>query len=272
MWSADVHLDPEWISQYWPTAPRVVIPIKFESYPKADISLLIYGDDFDIKHIRLKTNFCTKKQIEKFVSEKRTTIMNSISVFSGLVCGRMVKFGRFGGHTKDIVSFFKGGGIPLQIKETLTPAGIFDYSAFSQAMSCQFPGFEPYCFYLKMASDITLPLDYRWLNFYRILETRYNPGGKRGGLKHNIEFQNSIKKLNCVEFGTIEKIRGSIHAFARGGTPGIGQYDSKYPKAMESSLHCMHLLVIDAIDTHPDNPGFKLVVRQPSTKGSGFES
>ncbi len=40
-----MHIDPEWINPHWPTEPKVVVQIKFESYTRTDIQLLVYGDD-----------------------------------------------------------------------------------------------------------------------------------------------------------------------------------------------------------------------------------
>lgn len=256
MSSIDIFSDIGWVNEHWPIEPRLELPMKFETWQGKEFTLCIYGDDFEIKHLRIKAELSSKEETERFVSEKLRMIKNSFETFTGMIGGKQMSFASLMGGTQMLVSCQEGDVPPWKITETISGAATkFDYRSFEQALRLQFPGFEPYCFYLKMASNPKLPLDYRWLNYYRILETRFNESGR--GLDSSDEYKDFVASMNRITWRKIADIRGAIHAFARGARPGIGQYNSKYDKEMERTLIDMQILALEAVNTHPSNKGYK---------------
>jgi hypothetical protein len=256
MWCIDIYSDFGWINEHWPVDQKLQLPMNFETWPGTKFTLLVYGDDFEIKHLRIKTELTSKEETERFMSEKLVMIKNSFETFTGIIGGKQMNFGSIVDGRLMITFHHEGDGPPCKIMETVSGEPIkFDYQSFAQVLGLQFPGFEPYCFYLNMASNPKLPVDYRWLNYYRILETRFNQSGE--GLDYSDEYRAFLTSANRITKGKIAEIRGSIHAFARGATPGIGQYDSKYAKEMERTLLDMQVLALEAVNTHPSNRGYK---------------
>lgn len=241
MWSIDIFIDCEWLNQQsWPIEAKAVIQAKFQTIPGLIVEEKFYGDKYAIKHVRLTGNFTSREQVEDFNAQKISMLRNSIELMSGLVSGKPVDFGLFGTTTFPVI-FFEHTEVQNEKPAVITPNHYlvpFDYKAFLGAMSAQFPGFETYAFYLKNASDVRLPLDYRWLNLYRILEVRFNESGV--GLAKNKEYKIFITSAGAeITLSEIEDIRGSIHAFSRGKKGknlGIGHYGSYYSKKMIDSM------------------------------------
>lgn len=253
MWFIDFYLDYNWIQSVWPIAPKRKIPIKAKAFPGCDFTILIFGDDYGIKHVRIIGDLHTKEEVEKFINHYRQKIQNSIELIHGSMTGDILSFAIVGKNMLISYGEYTPDSKPLTITQKLGQPALFDYSRFENAFRGQWSGFEPYCFYLRMAFNETLPIDYRWLNYYRILETRFNTTGD--GLDKNPEFLELLKKANVLSKRQLMDIRGSIHAFARGGHAGIGQYESKYGEKMEETLPAMRKLAAEAINTHPDNHG-----------------
>ncbi len=251
MWTIDFYSDYKWIKEKWPLEAVLSLPMKFSTFPGKVFTLLVYGDESGIKHIRINTELESKEEVETFTSTKIMMIKNSFELLTGMLAGDKINLSPLSHGDRFLISYGEGDVVPLHIEATMGQQAPFDYDKFSTLFKSQFPGFEPYCFYLNMASNSQLPVDYRWLNYYRILETRFNQTGD--GLDKNSEYKNFVKQQGVITTGKNAEIRGAIHAFARGATPGIGQYNSKYSGEMETTLPAMERLAYEALNAHPDN-------------------
>lgn len=113
----------------------------------------------------------------------------------------------------------------------------------------------------------TIPLHYRYLSLYRILELRYKAGGVwTADFKTSLaEFEPRFQELSICPQALSNYIEICRNRCAHGrfknsktDEPGITTLDNKALTEIQRFMPLLTELAIEAINTHPDSRGFKL--------------
>lgn len=275
MWTIDIYVDPSWIRDHYRDEPQAIFPVTLMdsqgSAPEA--SLRVFGDRQSVRHIQILIPFDSKELVEDYIRRFiKGTLTRTLELFISVLSRGPFHLYQLPGTTLGALSYGEvppgTENIPLHLEPQFDSQFVFPYAELPIMVESTFPTFYNYASYLQYGIDTSLPTDYRWLNFYKIAETRFNADGK--GLSRSVEWQ-----AMCMQFGSeiqpflssssqqpwnfLEGVRASAaHSISRGGDPGYGHPEGgKAGRLLTQTLPVIFKMAIRVINTLPENVGLK---------------
>lgn len=174
MWMADLHCDFDWVAERKGDLgdPRFVFGGRSRSLD-ITIEVLLYGDDQALRHVRVLMHTDNQEIADRCVNLNIHLWANGLESAVMMLTGRpfhlpMTKFGQ-------IMALMQQGNrnTPATIIQPQNDPTPIDYKSIANAMTLANDDLKPYVFYLRRVVDMSLPLDVRWLNGYRLLEWHF---------------------------------------------------------------------------------------------------
>lgn len=267
MWSIDLYNDWEWVKLNGKIMqPRFEGKLSFETAPEVHPKLQIFGSEYEIKHARILLDVTTKEDAEKFINFQLNKIQTSIEVFASIITGQPFRFKKVPGYHGILMihsEFNADNPEPAQVTPQYAEPIKFNYKVLQHALGSQFPGLEKYLVYIQRGMDPTNEWDYRWINYYKVCELRFNASGRK--IIHSHEWKEFLthfseklkpytKNKQKLE-GLIEEWRVlAFHAIGEGGAINFGNpYDGSAAQRIIESLPIMEQISQKIINELPEN-------------------
>jgi len=270
MWCIEIYNDLEWIKQNKDSLhPKFDIGMQFETAADLKTRLQVFGDDFEVKFVRIILHVESKEETATFINTQLHKIQTSLEVFISIVQQFPFEFNKLPG-TRNIFIFYgqfdEKSNKPVEITPVYKQVKL-NYETLKFALGSQFPGLESYLVYIQRGMDTRLDWDYRWINYYKICELRFNSAGKK--LIQSAEwksflgrFESELKPLSKEKqnyWGLIEEWRVlAYHSSGKGGKVNFGNpFDSNAVRKLVETLPIMEKFAHTIINELPGNNKLK---------------
>lgn len=262
MWAIDLYHDYEWIKQNGSTAePRIHLPINIGSLPNLNAQLFIFGTDTEFKHAQIQLDVKTKEECEEFFNQKLHFIVTSLELVLSIAYGQPFHFYKIPGSTNTFVSYgeiIDAKHQPLQITPQFSDIKL-DYEFIKQALGHRYPGLEDYELFFLRGVDTTLDHDYRWLNFYKIFERKFNKKGKNKLINEKSwimfleQYRKDIKPFLSNDSQTLQGLIEELRASAAHSINGLDTRIAN--KRLSATLPLVVAMSKQILNEHENNKG-----------------
>lgn len=269
MWCIDLFHDLEWTKQNGKTMkPQIEGNLTFATSPHTKAKLQIFGDEYEVRHARIVLDANSKEETEQFINNHLHKIQTSLEVFISLTPRQPFYFKKVPIGHGILMSYGEyspgSSNPPLEITPVYGEPQQFDYNFLKNALASQFPGLETYLVYLQRGMDTTLEWDYRWINYYKICEVRFNAqGGKLvnspGWRQFLAYFEDKLKPYLVSPqqklWGLIEQWRVlAYHSIGEGGVVNFGNpFDGSAAHTLVKTLPILEAMAQKIINDLPEN-------------------
>ena len=177
MWHVDIYCDFAWIEKQNGVLgePRFRIIGNKSKTLGVSIDKLIYGDEYNVRHLRILVHTDDEKIGLKCINLNINLWIESFETAVSMATGRPFRIAYFPGTFSYAVGSGLGDescpAIVIQLKPC-EPTKI-DYATVGMGMAAWAESNRYYLFYFHRFIDDQLPLDVRWLNGYRLLEWHF---------------------------------------------------------------------------------------------------
>jgi hypothetical protein len=175
MWVADIYCELAWVSERKGNLgePRYRLTRGVSRSPGVAIDLLLYGDDQQLRHVRMLIHTDGKEIADRCIDLNVQLWTNAIEVCMILQTGKSFRVA-LGEENMVMVALLEGDqNSPAPSGQLSAPANPLDYRNLALGMAAWNADLKPYVFYLRRLIDIGFPLDVRWLHGYRLLEWHF---------------------------------------------------------------------------------------------------
>lgn len=232
MWVADIFVDWSWLLDH----PALLGEPQGRATqkvfdPDLDAQFLLYGDDEQVRHLRIVLNTDDKATADACLNKNIQRWVNSLEVASSIATRHFSTADTFGPEGSLTFVVIDGPGdehsaLPsMEIMRSISPKA--DLKAAAQLMSCWKPDFQVHLHFLSRFLNKSLPIDVRWLNGYRVLEWHFLRG--EVGLQSSTAYReflaqhgvglDGLAKNRQSKHGLIEQIRAQVaHALVAAAT------------------------------------------------------
>jgi hypothetical protein len=245
--------------------PKFEAGMHFQTSACLKSRLQIFGDEYAVKFVRLILEVDSKEETEDFINKHLHKVQTSLEVFISIIQQFPFKFNKLPGTTNIFISygeFDEANNKPLEITPVYRQVKL-NYDALKFSLAGQFPGLESYLVYLQRGMDTRLDWDYRWINYYKICELRFNSKGDKLIKSENWRlflnrFNHELKpflKSKQSFWGLIEEWRVlAYHSIGEGGKVNFGNpFDSSAAKKLIETLPIMQKFAHTIINELPGN-------------------
>jgi hypothetical protein len=185
MWFADIFCNIAWFTErrgdLGRPRGRVALPTIGH---KISVEMLVYGDDFNVCHLRVLMNTSEKEIADACINDNLQFWIRNLEVATGLLAATSVSAECLPNTTSYMVMMGEGDETAsgLCVELLFSEQQPIDYAALAQMFTCWKPAAIPHLFYFSRFLDKRLSPDVRWLNGYRLAEWHFQQGA---GLQNN---------------------------------------------------------------------------------------
>lgn len=274
-WIIDLHHNFEWLEQIHVDKilpdPKLSAKFSFQSNSEFDGCWKIYGTDNEPCLVRfVLPKVSTFDECERFISLKLGKMIRHIETSISFLMETSFYFRSIPGGppTFKYLSYgpMKENDLPLLIREQFHLPTI-DYSKLAHILAAHFEAFDDYSELIQSGMNTSLKIEYRWLEFYKVLEMHF--GNSRDLNGRNTQrtsflenFKNELSSFlrpGQTLHGLMTDTRnGAAHFVVANGRDKINKARQETMSKIQATLPVITNMVIKIINDHSGNKSIRL--------------
>jgi hypothetical protein len=260
VWIADIHCDFHWVAARQGNLgdPRYTLTGGKSKSLDVAIELLFYGDDQALRHFRVLMHTDTKEVADRCVNLNVHLWANGLESTVMMATGKPFHLPMTDlGVVMVILHQGDRNALAPLVRPTTEPSTV-DYQAIAHGMVAWGADLNPEAFYLRRMVDMSLPLDMRWLNGYRLLEWHFVRSA--GDLSKSREWRAFLLRFEAQLrplarpgqglHGLIEEAR-AMAAHANMDKRSDAERESDPLTTMQKSFRALEDMVMTVLNEHP---------------------
>jgi hypothetical protein len=272
MWIADIYFDLKWAAERQGILgpPRFTLTGGHSRSLGIQFEQLLYGDEKTVRHLRVLMHTDARQTADTFIDQNANLLVTSLEVAMMMETQKPFHV-EIGLANLFAVALFEGNENSHAAWMNLSaPQPNIDYTRVALGLAAWGNEFKHYLFYFRRFIDISLPLDVRWLNGYRLLEWRFVASNARLA-RSNIwqAFMSRFEASLCpfarpsqTLWGMFEETRAlAAHAGIDERTDQERAIDPR--NLIEKTFRVLEDMVITAINEHPGRTNSPIRLERP---------
>ncbi|MBD2535855.1 hypothetical protein H6G97_43535 [Nostoc flagelliforme FACHB-838] len=282
MWFLDVVCDFGWFIEQEGhfTNPKARLSGRSDSQ-QIDIVLLIYGDDFNVRHLRVLLHTDDQQVAQACVNANIQAWIWTLETATILTTGVPFSVATLPNSAKFCTILGQGGedAVSLKLNLEFCNAVAIDYTKVIMGLANWGPDLRYHLFYFRRFIDESLPLDFRWLNGYKMFEWHFT--SNKSDLPNSAAWREFLERFradlspylknNQKLHGLIEQTRALVaHASLDDRSPDERAQEPH--NLLQITFPTLEKMVMTLLNEHPARMGQLELVPKRNLKAEGVSN